>query len=123
MRLEGKTICVTGTAGFLGVHLCRRLMELGSQVIALDNFAIGSRNGLPEGDAGLTVYQADIRDVESLREPMAKADLVYHLAAIANPRTCQQDFTLAFDVNVRGTAHVLEACRESNIPIFDHGLR
>ena len=118
MRLEGKTICVTGAAGFLGVHLCRRLIELGSQVIALDNFAIGSRNGLPEGDGGLTVYQADIRDLESLREPMAKADLVYHLAAIANPRTCQQDFNLAFDVNVRGTAHVLEACRDAGRIIF-----
>ena len=43
MRHSGKRVLVTGGAGFLGSHLCRRLLNLGHQVICLDNFYSGSR--------------------------------------------------------------------------------
>jgi len=109
VKLDGKTVCVTGAAGFLGRHLCRALVQQNAEVIALDNFSIGSVDALSEISEHLTIRQADICDLESIRQPLSKADVVYHLAAIANPRTCSSNFPLAFDVNVRGTHHVLEA--------------
>ena len=109
MRLAGKTICVTGAAGFLGRNLCSKLVQEQAKVIALDNFSIGAGDALAGLADDVTIRQADIRNLESIREPLAQSDVVYHLAAIANPRTCISDFSLAFDVNVRGTEHVLEA--------------
>ena len=109
MKLEGKTICVTGAAGFLGRHLCSKLIQQKAKVLALDNFSIGSRDALSDLSEHLTICQADICDLEAIRQPLSQADAIYHLAAIANPRTCASNFKLAFDVNVRGTEHVLEA--------------
>jgi nucleoside-diphosphate-sugar epimerase len=109
MKIDGKTICVTGATGFLGRHLCRELVNHGANVLALDNFSIGSQEALEEIPGHLSVVQADIREPGTIVETLSQADMVYHLAAIANPRTCTSDFGLAFDVNVRGTAHVLEA--------------
>ena len=109
MKLEGKTVCVTGATGFLGRHLCTSLIEHGATVVALDNFSIGPRDAIQEIPGRLSLVEGDIRYPETIAEPLANADIVYHLAAIANPRTCAADFGLAFDVNVRGTAHVLEA--------------
>jgi nucleoside-diphosphate-sugar epimerase len=109
MKLEGKTICVTGATGFLGRHLCSGLVDRGAKVLALDNLSIGSQDAIEELPGRLSLIQADIRDPETIIEPLSEADIVYHLAAIANPRTCASDFGLAFDVNVRGTAHVLKA--------------
>lgn len=118
MKLDNKTVCVTGAAGFLGLHLCRRLLGQGAKVIALDNYAIGSPTTLASLPGPIKIKEGDIRRPETIREPLAQADVVYHLAAIANPRTCQRDFPLAFDVNVHGTANVLEACQNAERFVF-----
>ena len=118
MKLTGKTVCVTGAAGFLGRHLSVKLLERGAKVIALDNFAIGPQDALADISGDLSICHADIRDPDTIKAPLSQADVVYHLAAIANPRTCQKNFPLAFDVNVRGTEHVLEACRHVERIVF-----
>ena len=118
MKLEGKKVCVTGAAGFLGRHLSASLLARGAEVIALDNFEIGSHDAFDNAQDGLIVCNADIRDLDSIKTALADADVVYHLAAIANPRTCQSDFPLAFDVNVRGTENVLDASHHVERIVF-----
>ena len=118
MRLNGKTVCVTGAAGFLGRHLCSKLLERGAAVIALDNFVVGSNQALAQLEGALEVSHADICNPASIKDPLSKSDVVFHLAAIANPRTCQNDFPLAFDVNVKGTQHVLEASQHVERIVF-----
>ena len=118
MRLEGKKVCVTGAAGFLGRHLSASLLAQGAEVIALDNFEIGSQDAFNGSQKGLTVCNADIRDIDSIKDALAQADVVYHLAAIANPRTCQRDFPLAFDVNIKGTENVLDASHHVERIVF-----
>ncbi len=103
--LAGRTVLVTGAAGFLGTTLHPRLVAEGARVIAVDNlsFARPDRAGGPE------IRPVDIRDpkaVEALYTE-TRPDLVLHLAAVANPRTCKQDFPLAFEVNVGGTQNLL----------------
>ena len=118
MKLEGKKVCVTGAAGFLGRHLSVGLLARGAEVIALDNFEIGSHDAFDKSKDGLTVCNADIRDIDSIKSAVGEADVVYHLAAIANPRTCQRDFSLAFDVNIRGTQNVLDASHHVERMVF-----
>ncbi len=110
MKIENKTVCVTGAGGFLGSHLCRRLLGVAAKVIALDNFTIGQREKLTGIERELEIVNADIREPDTLKSALERSEIVFHLAAIANPRTCQTDFNLAFDVNVKGTANVLSVC-------------
>ena len=110
MKIEGKTVCVTGAAGFLGASLCRELVLRGAKVIALDNFSVGKEDKLETIKKQVEIVTADIRDPDSMKDHIAKCQIVYHLAAIDNRKTCEKDFPLAFDVNTKGTANVLSLC-------------
>ncbi|HKY32805.1 MAG TPA: NAD-dependent epimerase/dehydratase family protein [Candidatus Polarisedimenticolia bacterium] len=116
------TILVTGAAGFIGSHLTGRLLGRGDRVVALDNFdsfydpGIKRRN-LSAAAAGagerFTLVEGDLRDRATL-EALFQAhrpDAVVHLAARAGVRPSIEDPLLYDDVNVKGTALLLEACR------------
>ena len=104
---------VTGSSGFLGSALVRRLAEAGVEVLGVDCRA--PRQALP---GGARFLQADLLDVSSLKKAFGHAlpgptgSTVYHLAAQAHVGLCRQDARMAFDLNVAGTLNVLEACRE-----------
>jgi len=104
----GKTVLVTGAAGFVGSHLCERLAERGAKVVGVDNFSF-SRPDAAKGSSALELVTADLRDPAAMKALFERVvpDVVYHLAAVANPRTCKQDFPTAFDVNVIGTQNAL----------------
>lgn len=112
MKLTGKTVCVTGAAGFLGTVLCRKLVGGNAVVIALDNFSVGTMDKLADIKDDVEIVNADIRDPEGLREPITRSQLVFHLAGIDNRKTCEKDPNLAFAVNTMGTANVLSHCSE-----------
>ena len=109
-KIETQTVCVTGAAGFLGSKLCRELAYRGSNVIAIDNFAIGERGCLSEIENKIEIIKADIRDKDSMKEYINKSDTIFHLAAIDDRKACQKDYELAFNVNVKGTANILSLC-------------
>ncbi len=75
-------ILVTGGAGFLGSHLCARLLERGHEVIILDNFLTGDKRNLPDPNGG-----GSYRLVESdVTEPFdIRVDAIFHLASPASP--------------------------------------
>ncbi len=99
-------VLVTGGCGFVGARLCRRLLEAGHEVVALDNLSLGSEKAIDEG-VGLSV--ADIRDPDVggvIAE--ARPDVVFHVAAIHYIPLCEQDPANAVAVNVEGTQRVLD---------------
>src|SRR5882672_8950618 len=99
---------ISGGAGFLGLHLARRLLAGGHDVRTLD--------GVPLDDAGLerTVEElrGDIRDRESVREFVEGADVVVHAAAALPIQASRASIR---SVNVGGTENVLRAARDARV--------
>lgn len=120
-------ILVTGGAGFIGSHLCGRLLREGRRVVCLDNFddfynpEIKRRN-IQEavGEAQFELIEGDIRDTELIARIFREQtiDVVVHLAARAGVRPSIDYPKLYEEVNVRGTINLLDACREFGVESF-----
>ena len=124
-----KTILVTGGAGFIGSHLCERLLEEGHSVICLDNFdsyydpnlKIRNVEEISRKYPGpFTMVTGDIRNRDHLKELFKRnrIDAVFHFAARAGVRPSIVDPLLYEDVNLRGTITLLEVCKEFGMKNF-----
>ncbi|MGE5236313.1 MAG: GDP-mannose 4,6-dehydratase [Acidobacteriota bacterium] len=122
------TVFVTGGAGFIGSHLTSRLLEMGSQVICLDDFndfydpAFKHRNVAPfAGNRGWTLVVGDVRDsalVDSIYRG-TRVTATVHLAARAGVRPSIREPRLYEEVNCIGTLNLLEAaCRSGRAPFI-----
>jgi UDP-glucuronate 4-epimerase len=123
------TILVTGGAGFIGSHLCERLLSDRVKVICLDNFdsfydpnikiknVEGVKKKFPELFELIT---GDIRNPDHVKGVLQKKqiDFVIHLAARAGVRPSISDPLLYQDVNIRGTIVLLESCKAHGIKNF-----
>ncbi len=107
--VAGETVLITGGAGFIGTSLARRLVEE-NEVIIFDNFHRDalSRSELP-GHTNLRVIRGDVLDAQAVKDAMAPATMVVHLAAVAGVDTVLKQPARTMRVNIIGTYHVLEA--------------
>ncbi len=104
-------ILITGVAGFIGSNLADRLLQRGYKVVGIDNLSYGVREQIPEG---VEFHQLDIRD-KSIYPLFPRSDYVFHFAAKNSIIDCQIDPVDTADINVRGTANVLEAAKRANV--------
>lgn len=104
-------VLVTGSGGFLGAAVARVLMEEGFQVTGFDQNA--SREGIP-------AVTGDLRDFDALLRATAGFDAVCHLAAIGDIYVADAEPGLASEVNVLGTANLMEAARRSGVKKVVH---
>ncbi|MBN2341734.1 MAG: NAD-dependent epimerase/dehydratase family protein [Deltaproteobacteria bacterium] len=119
-------ILVTGGAGFIGSHLCERLLGRGHQVVCLDNFnnfydpKIKRDNILTAlKSPDYTLVEGDILNTKLLDTLFETPfDAVVHLAAYAGVRPSIQDPQLYQKVNLEGTVNLLEQCRRHDIRKF-----
>ena len=118
---------VTGSAGFIGSHLCQRLLRDGWEVVGLDNFddfyspAVKRANiAACLTNDGFRLVEGDIRDVAVVEGILADggADIIVHLAAKAGVRPSIEDPVGYQDVNVGGTVVMLEAARRFGVGKF-----
>jgi UDP-glucose 4-epimerase len=98
-------ILVTGGAGFVGSHLCERLVELGFDVTSLDNYFTGSVDNHVPGVKYVTGYTSDIH---SLGRFIEDPDIVYHLGEYSRVEQSFDDFSKVWDYNIIGTKTILE---------------
>ena len=122
-------VFVTGGAGFIGSHLCERLLSEGMSVTCLDNFDnfydphIKIRNTeriFKKFPDRFKLVTGDIRNQEHLKKVFEenRIDLIVHLAARAGVRPSIQQPLLYEDVNIRGTLVLLEVCKEYGVKDF-----
>jgi UDP-glucose 4-epimerase len=111
---------VTGGAGFIGSHLCERLLADGCDVVALDNHATGRPRNLAHlrDKPGLAIVEADVTDTARVAECLEPGDHVFHLAALADIVPSIQQPLAYHRANVDGTISVLEAARSAGAGRF-----
>jgi len=113
---------VTGGAGFIGSHLVKALADRGDEVAIVDNFDPFYPERLKRRslDGRARLIEADIRDQDAMSRAFAEArpEMVVHLAALAGVRPSLERPAAYMDVNVRGTACLLEAARGATVRRF-----
>ena len=119
MNIIGKKFVVIGGAGLIGSHtIDKLLLEDVKEVIVYDNFVRGKHENLKEAvkDPRLKIYEigGDITNTDILDSALMNADGVFHFAALWLLQ-CHEYPRSAFDVNIRGTFNVLEACVKNNV--------
>jgi nucleoside-diphosphate-sugar epimerase len=108
-------VLVTGAAGFIGSHLCRRLLSEGHEVVGLDDLSDGSMRNIADL-AGLRFIEGDLRDEGAVLQAAAGCEVIFHQGAKRSvPRSIEFPAETT-DVNVLGTLNVLLAARK-------HGAR
>lgn len=111
----GKKILVTGGAGFLGSHLCKRLLNDGNEVICVDNFFTGRKQNIEDmmEDENFSLIEHDIT------EPLdIEVDEIYNLACPASPPHYQFDPVQTTKTSVLGALNMLELAKRLNIRIL-----
>ncbi len=115
MNYSNKKILVTGGAGFVGSHLCRRLVNEGNYVIAADNFFTGQHKNLADlvGNPNFEIIRHDISFPLYI-----EVDEIYNLACPASPVHYQYDSIQTTKTSVMGAINMLGLAKRLNAKIF-----
>jgi UDP-glucose 4-epimerase len=113
-------ILITGGAGFIGSHLCEKLLENGHEVTSIDNFSTGRASNLNSflGHTGFKSVEGSILDTGTLRPLVQDSEYVFHLAAAVGVFNIVKNPLASLLTNIRGTENVLEIAHETNRPVF-----
>lgn len=109
----GKSIVITGCAGFIGSNLCDHLLTTGNHVVGIDNFSTGQHRFLDSAlsHPNFKLIEVDLLDLDGLKLAFTGADMVFHLAANADVRFGTEHPRKDLEQNTIATYHVLEAMR------------
>ena len=102
-------ILVTGGAGFLGSHLCEKLLGAGHEVVCLDNFFTGARKNV---DHLLDDHRFELLRHDVVQPIVVEVDQIYHLACPASPIHYQRNPVRTIRTAVHGTLNMLDMARE-----------
>jgi nucleoside-diphosphate-sugar epimerase len=115
----GRTVCVTGGAGFIGSHIVDALLTLGGHVRVIDDLSASDpeRISLLVAQSGgrLVFTHASILDPDALAETVRGSSTVFHLAAMGSVPKSIDDPARCYAVNVTGTLRVAEAARSAGV--------
>lgn len=110
--IEGKTLFITGGAGFIASTLIARLAER-NRIVVYDNYTRNTLKGTPyDRHPNVRQVPGDVLDFEHLKAHMAGADIVVHAAAIAGIDSTVKNPVTTMRVNMIGTANGLEAAQQ-----------
>jgi UDP-glucose 4-epimerase len=110
---QGRTVLVTGGAGFIGSHIVDALIENGNRVLVVDDLSTGRAENV---NSAAELHQLDIRSAEAAQligsEPIVA---IYHLAAQMDVRRSTEDPVFDASVNVLGTLNLLQAAVNAGV--------
>jgi len=109
-------VFITGGAGFIGTHLCKKLLTQNHDITVFDNFSNSfQENFMSAIKNKITIISDDILDYSKLVSSMKNHDIVIHLAAKISVTDSIKNPKSTFDTNVQGTLNVLNSCLQNNI--------
>jgi UDP-glucose 4-epimerase len=113
-------IFVTGAAGFIGSHLCERLIQDGHEVTAIDNLSTGRISNLKSISESpkFNFIEGSILDLDLVNSIVPRMDYIFHLAAAVGVFNIVNNPLKSLLTNIRGTENVLEAANTKRIPVF-----
>ena len=113
-------ILVTGGAGFIGSHLCERLILNGHEVTVLDNLSTGRSSNLKNisSSSDFHLVEGSILDTQILNSLVRDVDYVFHLAAAVGVFNIVNNSLESMLTNIRGTENVFEAAHHSDTPVL-----
>ncbi|MGI6459333.1 MAG: NAD-dependent epimerase/dehydratase family protein [Candidatus Hydrogenedentales bacterium] len=125
MNWRDRKVLITGAAGFIGSHLCERLLWAGADVRAMVHGnmrgSIGHLAAIPEDlRKGLEIVGGNIRDGAFVRDATVGVDTVFHLAAITSVVYSYSNPDETVITNVSGTLNVCNAARHENVRRLVH---
>ena len=106
-----KNILVTGGSGFIGSHLCEKLIENGNKVVSVDNFITGNKSNIEDllGNENFEFIEADVsKPVNSYLGDREDFEQIYHMASPASPRGYQDNPVATYMVNSFGMHYLAE---------------
>lgn len=115
-----KKILITGGAGFIGSHLCEKLLVEGNRVVVIDNLSTGSRANIEPllSHEKFTFVQNSILNKDVMALLIKDCDQVYHLAAAVGVRLIVEDPVHTIETNIFGTDIILQLVNEFKKPLF-----
>ena len=108
-------IVVTGGAGFIGTNLCKRLVEMGKQVVCIDDYSSGKIDNHQEG---VTYIDADSSWLVGMHK---KPDAVFHLGEYSKVAPSFKDTKKIIETNIYSTAKVIEYCKDNKVKLIYAG--
>ncbi|MCQ2594746.1 MAG: SDR family oxidoreductase [Treponemataceae bacterium] len=113
--MSEKTVLITGGAGFIGSHLCRRMLNEGNRVICLDNFFTGRESNISElrKNPKFSVINHDVELPYSFY-----ADEIFNLACPASPPHYQRNPVSTYKTSIFGAIHALDLANKWNAKVF-----
>jgi UDP-glucuronate decarboxylase len=109
-------IIVTGGAGFIGSHLCKRMIEIGQRVVCIDNLVTGNKKNV-EGLLENKDFEFLEHDITNPLD-ISGIDQIYNLACPASPPQYQKDPVFTLKTSVIGSFNLLELARKNNCRIL-----
>src|SRR5579863_7799992 len=106
---------ITGIGGFIGSSIARELLQRGEQVRGVDNFSTGKRENLASILKQIDLREADILDLDAMKQACAGVDYVLHQAAIPSVPKSVLDPIGSNRANADGTLSVLVAARDAKV--------
>jgi UDP-glucose 4-epimerase len=113
-------ILVTGGAGFIGSHLCEKLVSLGHEVSILDDFSTGSINNLEslKSVSSLRIVNGSILDKDLCIQVVKNSEYVFHLAAAVGVFNIVYNPIESLKINITGTENLVDAAKQFNVPFL-----
>ena len=105
-------ILVTGGTGFIGRHLVSKLVSKGHNVTAYDNFSTSKKDSIDK----VKIIEGDVRDVDDVQRAMKGIEAVFHLAAITEARSTNDD--LVYNTNFIGSKNVFEVAKAAGAKVI-----
>ena len=115
---KGTNVLVTGGAGFVGFHLCRKILKLGANVFIYDDLSTGKIKNVKDlPKQNVRLIKGDVRHLEKAENKIENCRTIFHLAAQCNVAYSMKNPIEDFEINALGTLKVLEKARKMDARI------